>query len=660
MSPRYWTRLLVLNALAVKLLTPVTVNAAGVTALTLEQLKQQQAASAVKAPAYVDRLIDPDTAEDAPPSAPVNHGKPAPEADGLRTLSIDTDIRHSRNSDGSNQTRQVLDLNASTQTREYGDLSLDAQLSKNQGNDSTSLPGENASYATATLYQNNYLLNDEWTMDNTVGVVRTYQNAMINQSRNLSLPSRTYLGAASRITNGKTEVRVMSGEKGDLSEISGFTNSNQKVNGVSVTHGVNEQWVVGAQGWQADGDDKQHQEATLTAQHTSESGKFQNKAQLLRNESATGVWLDTEYRHDRIQQQAGAYTLGDGLTWMGEDMADNSTGAYWRMDYTHPRFNAHSSVDWQKRGKDVETDADSQELRLTEGINYQYDRNTRIGGQINHNRTLKADKKQQTHVSGFVSRQGSSGQDGRLQLAVRQGKEDATDSSEAGSTRSTELDYTHHWLLPASNDLSWQVNVQNQHGETGNKPVYQTALDWQRQLQDGGSIGVNASLTKTTNVDGDADNRKNYRAFARSRLNKNWNLETNVEQSHDEEGKRNQGVSVSLRYQDSWGKPLGRRDVRSGNIRGVVFFDENNDGRRQPLEKKAVNIELVLDGRISAQTDSNGEFEFRQVASGSHRVEFSLGSIPLPWEVSSNFDPDVTVKLRDTMAVEIPLSKVDE
>lgn len=655
---RHWIFLLAINTLAAKLLMGIDADAAGITSLTLEQLEQARMAAANQPPAYIDNLIDPDAAEDAPPTATVNDDKPVAEADGLRTLNLDTDIRHSRDSDGNHHSQQVLNLNAASQTRQYGDLTLNAQFSKQTGE--LADPGQNATQAVASLYQNNYLVNDEWTMDNTVGVVQTYQSAIISQSRNLSLPTRTYLGATSRLTNGKTEIRVMSGEKGDLSETSGFLNKHQKVNGLSVTHGINSQWIVGAQGWQAAGDGKHHQEATLAAQHLSESGNFQSKAQILRNESATGAWVDTEYRRDRVQHQAGAYALGDGLTWMGEEMADNTQGAYWRMDYTHPRFNAHSSLDWQRRGKDADTTASTQEFRLTEGINYQHDRNTRLGGQINHTRTLKAHKRQQTNVSGFAFRQWSNGQDGRLQLTLRQNEEAAADNSETTDTHATELDYTHHWLLPASNEVSWEINIQNEYSKAGKTPIYQTAVDWQHQLQNGDSIGAYAALTKTTNTGNDTDNHKNYRLFSRNRLNKNWSLETNIEQSYAEENKRNQSISASLRYQDNWGKPLSRQDIRSGNIRGVVFLDENNDGRRQPLEKKAANIELVLDGRISVQTDSNGEFEFRQTTTGTHRLEFSLGSIPLPWEISADFNPEIKVRFRDTATVEIPLSKVNE
>ncbi|QQZ28641.1 hypothetical protein HMY34_07680 [Thiothrix subterranea] len=630
-----------------------TFAATGITALTLEQLEQEQATLIQRTPAYVDNLIDSTTAEDAAPSPTADTTLAEESASGYRTLNMGIDTRHTRTDAGDTQTRQALNLDASRQTRDYGTFTLDTQVTQQNTSASTETPPETQEI-TATLYQNDWLLNDEWQMDNTVGVVRSAQNSLISQSNNLSLPSRTYLGSNSRISNDKTEVRLMHGKKGEVLDNGDITTTEQAVTGLSVTHRLNEQWAVGAQGWQAqDEDAQQHQEATLAVQHTNESGSLQTKAQMLTNEAGSGAWVDTEYQQDRFRHQAGAYALGDGLTWMGDDVADNTQGAYWRMGYTHPRYDTHSSIEWQQRQADAETH-DTQELRLNQSLNYQYDRTTRTGGQLSHTQTQAADDRQQTQGSVFVSRSWSSGQDSRLQLRVSHEQEPDT------TTQTREIDYSHHWLLPAANELSWQINARNEQDEAEDRNTYQTGLDWQHHLSNGDNVGANLTLSKASPSDNDLGTHQNYRVFARKQLNSKLNLEASIEQTHDTEGKRDQGVSVALNYQDGWGKPLGRRDVRSGGIRGVVFFDENNDGRQQPLEKKAANIELVLDGRTPVTTDQNGEFAFPQVATGAHELEVAFSSIPLPWELSADFNTKVEVGLRDTSTLAIPLAKVTD
>lgn len=630
-----------------------TFAATGITALTLEQLAQQQATLIQRPPVYIDNLIDSNTAEDVAPSSTADTTLAEESASGYRTLNIGIDTRHTRTDAGNTQTRQALNLDASRQTHDYGTFTLDTQVTQQHA----TIPDEAAPETqeiTATLYQNDWLLNDEWQMDNTVGVVRSAQNSLISQSNNLSLPSRTYLGSSSRLSDGKTEVRLMHGTKGEVLDNGDIATTEQAVTGLSVTRSLNAQWVIGAQGWQAQGEDaQQHHEATLAVQHTNASGSLQTKAQILTNEAGSGAWVDTEYQQDRFRHQAGAYALGDGLTWMGDDVADNTHGAYWRMGYTHPRYDTHSSIEWQQRQADAETH-DTQELRLNQSLNYQYDRTTRTGGQLSHTQTQAADARQQTQGSVFVSRTWSSGQDSRLQLRVSHDQEpDAT-------TQTRELDYSHHWLLPAANELSWQINARNEQNESEDRNIYQTGLDWQHNLSNGDNVGANLTLSKASPSDDDLGTHQNYRIFSHKQLNNKLNLEASIEQTHDTEGSRDQGISVALNYQDGWGKPLGRRDVRSGNIRGVVFFDENNDGRQQPLEKKAANIELVLDGRTPVTTDQNGEFVFPQVATGSHALEVAFSSIPLPWELSTDFNTKVTVGLRDTSTLAIPLAKVTD
>lgn len=178
-----------------------TFAATGITALTLEQLAQQQATLIQRPPVYIDNLIDSNTAEDAAPSSTADTTLAEESASGYRTLNIGIDTRHTRTDAGNTQTRQALNLDASRQTHDYGTFTLDTQVTQQHA----TIPDEAAPETqeiTATLYQNDWLLNDEWQMDNTVGVVRSAQNSLISQSNNLSLPSRTYLGSSSRLSDG--------------------------------------------------------------------------------------------------------------------------------------------------------------------------------------------------------------------------------------------------------------------------------------------------------------------------------------------------------------------------------------------------------------------------------------------------------------------------
>src|SRR6185437_3921609 len=69
---------------------------------------------------------------------------------------------------------------------------------------------------------------------------------------------------------------------------------------------------------------------------------------------------------------------------------------------------------------------------------------------------------------------------------------------------------------------------------------------------------------------------------------------------------------LGVRYEESSGTPYQALGLRggpgSGRLTGVVFFDDNGDGMRQPTERGAPNVTLYLDGRYPVTTDSQGRF----------------------------------------------------
>src|SRR6202035_4481796 len=74
------------------------------------------------------------------------------------------------------------------------------------------------------------------------------------------------------------------------------------------------------------------------------------------------------------------------------------------------------------------------------------------------------------------------------------------------------------------------------------------------------------------------------------------------------------GMFLTLRYRRASGShfaPLGGAPgAGSGEIAGVVFLDANNNGHADAGEVGAPNVTVVLDGRVSVQTDASGRFSF--------------------------------------------------
>ena len=114
----------------------------------------------------------------------------------------------------------------------------------------------------------------------------------------------------------------------------------------------------------------------------------------------------------------------------------------------------------------------------------------------------------------------------------------------------------------------------------------------------------------------------------------------------------------SLRYEFRQGRlqPVlgGPPNAAFGSIAGSVFLDDNNDGVRSASEQPAVNVTVLLDGRYTARTDSQGRFEFQRVATGRHEITVVPDNLPLPWFLEGEAATrTVEVRVREAARVDL-------
>ena len=91
----------------------------------------------------------------------------------------------------------------------------------------------------------------------------------------------------------------------------------------------------------------------------------------------------------------------------------------------------------------------------------------------------------------------------------------------------------------------------------------------------------------------------------------------------------------------------------SGRLSGVIYLDANENGRFDAGENGAPNVTVILDGRFSVRTDSNGRFDFTAVASGHHVITVQQDNVPLPWALVNSGRVEVDVSTRDRTEVAI-------
>ena len=129
--------------------------------------------------------------------------------------------------------------------------------------------------------------------------------------------------------------------------------------------------------------------------------------------------------------------------------------------------------------------------------------------------------------------------------------------------------------------------------------------------------------------------------------------------SYVDPGNSARNAWIALRYDFQAGSaavPIGagaRIGGGGGNIEGVVFLDDNGNGRLDALEARAANVSVLLDGRYATRTDAQGRFEFQFVAPGPHRVTVASDTLPLPWAMPRTGEQRVEVAPRETTRLEL-------
>jgi hypothetical protein len=118
---------------------------------------------------------------------------------------------------------------------------------------------------------------------------------------------------------------------------------------------------------------------------------------------------------------------------------------------------------------------------------------------------------------------------------------------------------------------------------------------------------------------------------------------------------------VALRYESRTGlasAPIGGMPGSgAGRLEGHVFFDQDNNGRREASEGGVANVTVVLDRRYVARTDAQGFYSFPAVAAGAHEVELIQDNLPLPWSSAGSPSRRVEIYVRDTATADFPVQK---
>ena len=655
---------------------------------------------------YVDKLIE------GAPAQPelVDDGSAGFDARGApRALRVEARGQSSSNDQGRESSAWVS-VRGALDTANYGAFSLDASARLLERT-SQERRGAGVSFS---LYQTAMPFGGGWYASQGLGVIQTLSPRLAAQQASFFVPTRLVQGASTQWRNeaGGLTFQLSGGETGSFSSIGqgSFFGSGNQVAAIGVElqparTGI-ASWLPSGWSYSAlassssGGADQVVPGFGLRAGEAAGSGLFQSlrwegrdryvQGNLLasRNEdpaalaagtasggkaSRVGGWVDGALQAGEFAQRWGLHHLAPGLSWQGSALGGNTEGGYYRWSLLGLRTQLEAQVSTMQPVDLAQGGSTLNQAGVS--VRHYIDQQLGVGGvvQLNDGTTTVV------QTSGYAElhrpwadlrlQAGFETSEGRI--AVLRASSDQTWALPVGQRLSTSQALT--TTRSGAQDASGVVI-----GNDG------TALE----LAIAGGADVGERLTLDLNaraslpLTSQAARVYNVSASGQWRFARGWSLGAALAWSrasgltspnvatpipslpgaftlYSYPSVSSRDLWVTLRYDFQAGTaavPIGagaRVGAGGGTIEGVVYLDDNRNGRLDALELRAANVTVLLDGRYAVRTDAQGRFEFPFVAPGAHAVMVVSDTLPLPWVRPSADALRVEVVPRETTRVEI-------
>jgi hypothetical protein len=624
---------------------------------------------------YVDQLIDTDVIdEDVDPVYLELSAQPP----GRRYLG--TRLYHFRESrEGQGVTGETgLQVDWRRETYDYGELELDAALMKvNADAGRTERP---ATGSLLTLRQHDFALNNDWLMQNSLGVDRSWVDSMLAGSYRIKLPSSLLSGVNTHLSSSSGDFRMSAGRLGrlDTGQAQTFDTTSGILAGAGYSARLTDELQGGMHIVNINGSrtvpDHQSYAGVVEYRDGPYGGHYQAHV-LADSLGATGLWLDGDVLAGRWRNRFGAYRLEPDLLWTDVAVASDQQGFYTRADLQSLRYQLAGGIEFNTTdlGDDPQIVGTRNTTAFVNG-NRQLTRRSSIGGTVNLRDTRNMDPvpasdardirltvygshrlevgttRLQVQVAdierGVHHGHGSAVTwdqaweiDRRLLLSSTLGYEEENGTGSDGSRTTAGLLAWHDY----SNSMRWDANVNWTHsrddisGRTTDTVNAGMSLLW--RFQPGWEATLRASINDARE---DASGALTGTEF------------DGVERT----------LFLSVRREMHSGRPferVGRDTGKSGygTVEGVIFYDENRDGIRQAGEAVAAGVYVYLDRRYQQRSDRDGRFEFAPVPIGQHTLTIAQEDLPLPWGLEDEAPRVLDVQVRRRTGIMVPLVRFD-
>ena len=577
-------------------------------------------------------------------------------------------------------------VSAQWDTRSWGAWSFDASGGTPTPQGFSNITGSGS--PAFSLVQRGMPFDGNWQADNGVGDLNSPLIGLARQQPRFLLTSSPMLGVTTE-WRGPSQLQIVAGG-GEPGVFEGLAvPSFQTLGGSTATLGGEwspaPQWGLGAQAMTTRDTNLYNYnygvplqsvlEASVPTRYSSTTGYVtaawqENNAHVQLNfvdgsidgsGNALGTWIDASATQGFVTHSSGLFRIEPNLAWGDQPMASDIEGGYYRLNYLSRRWLADVGVDVARSVSGTGGDV----TFLTGDTRYQLTTSTGVGGAANARLSSGTTG---WSAEGYIDNANAFGT-GRVQLDY------ATDPQEQDVSAALQQS----WKLPVGGRLATTAGIDRIHttgpfGLVTDSTIARLALyggadvtarvsldgnvQWAQAVQGAAAPSTSANVSLTWHITRAWSALASYyesRVGSWTQLVINSPLAPPVETPLPSANAR--GFFLTIRYQDARGShfaPLGGLPgMGSGRLTGVVYLDANENGRFDAGETGAANVTVILDGRFSTRTDSNGRFDFPAVVAGHHVLTVQSDNLPLPWTLVNSGRTEVEVGTRDRIDINI-------
>lgn len=650
-------------------------------------------------PAYQDKVMS------APELLELTTEEAEAVPEGFQSYFVETRANYTDSKTNKTGLRKTGDLGLRFEylyeTASFGDLKIQAQTSQQANNKQQ--PNlrfeEDDADSSVTLINNNLYLTPSIAADSALGDISSELTDALRRNSRLSLGSDSLRGARTRIRGEKFDLRLGSGDLGDLkgSPYSGYRQTDGRLSWLGASHKLGKDFVFGVQVNQVDSfknpvNDKPKLTSAALALSYDKDDENDKKLRLTLLKSqknaaeqlidSQGAYLEGSFRVGRYTHEFGVYRTDPELYFGDNLLNSDEQGAYWRLARHGSQFSfsAGLSVD-ENKAKEKGQNQQAKKLGVDGNVSYRIDRNHSYGGSLRLQQTRydNAEENDQRSIYAYAYYELINENWGRSRFSTTVHRNEKIVVNDVAAT-GDELQWEQDWLANANKGLSAQPELVTTLGlahdrsadETQSYPTagitgrYWPTPDWSLSS----SLRYSSSTGKLSNSQGLAGSVASDYVItpglavglsvslnqAKVELDRDGINEAQTSRSTDK------SAQVYLRWEGNRGREhsvIGKRTVGSagtGSVVGFIFFDTNQDGQRQADEAGVPEVEVYLDSGYSVRTDKNGYYEFMRVATGEHALTLNLDTVPLPWSVKEE-SLSVDVSLRGQATANLALTK---